>query len=994
MAQMLTLTGNNLSNDLNIKLSNLFTVNAQYVIKVWVRLGTATNFNIVVNSSNMWPWGGQSFSSSDGLNTSTYTQISYSFNSYENYIYLFVGNTIKDIHKSGLTPQTAGTVYTYGWQIYEMKPTTPAPTTLIPTTPAPTTLIPTTPAPTTPIPTTPIPTTPIPTTTTPIPTTPVPTTPAPTTPAPTTPIPTKPNILPIQSISISGSETYNIDGSNNPAPNCVWNQPGMQLFWQAAGKINSIFRFGTIINNNKQYIDKQINTISNEWDNPMATVCFTQPFSGPLIIDRFDTENKVWYNVYNKELKDNSAIATGPLMRNLNPLNTSAPTTPVPTTPAPTIPPKYNRNNFVVWTNTGTDLPGMPINGTENECETQCDNNPLCLGFSWASGTDTSVKSSCWLKQNINNKDYNQGSYVTYVKPIITPVPTTPAPTTPTPTTPIPTTPTIKSIYIYKNDKLPGLRHIYYGTDYSGATELVPGTNQIGYYIGAGGTSSCIIPNTDKLPPGKYVLLFYLRFAADAYENRKFKIWFGDAYYETQTKSSTYILVTLIGSFTSVPLGITFEYYNYKDGFYTYGWNIMSYDDYLLTTPIPTTPAPTTPAPTTPAPTTPAPTTPIPTTPKPTTPIPTIPPKYAKNNFIVWTNTGTDIPGTPMNGTEKDCETQCDNNPLCLGFSWPSATDTSVKADCWLKKNIDNKEYNNPGFVTYIKPTPAPTTPAPTIPPKYAKNNFIVWTNTGTDIPGTPMNGTEKDCETQCDNNPLCLGFSWPSATDTSVKADCWLKKNIDNKEYNNPGFVTYIKPTPAPTTPAPTIPPKYAKNNFIVWTNTGTDIPGTPMNGTEKDCETQCDNNPLCLGFSWPSATDTSVKADCWLKKNIDNKEYNNPGFVTYIKPTPAPTTPAPTIPPKYAKNNFIVWTNTGTDIPGTPMNGTEKDCETQCDNNPLCLGFSWPSATDTSVKADCWLKKNIDNKEYNNPGFVTYIKPTPPPTTPQNNTQQCSIM
>ena len=100
--------------------------------------------------------------------------------------------------------------------------------------------------------------------------------------------------------------------------------------------------------------------------------------------------------------------------------------TPSPATQVP-IPPKYNRNNFVVWTNTGTDLPGMPMIGTENECETQCDNNPLCLGFSWASGTDTSVKSNCWLKQNIDNKDLWQTSYVTYVKP----VPTTPVPTTP-----------------------------------------------------------------------------------------------------------------------------------------------------------------------------------------------------------------------------------------------------------------------------------------------------------------------------------------------------------------------------------------------------------------------------------------------------------------------------------------------------------------------------------------------------------------------------------
>ena len=84
-------------------------------IKVWVKLGTSTNFNLVINNtlaSNTI--GGQSFTTST-LNTSTYTQISYSFTSpASNAINVHVGAN----PETGIPVQTAGTVFTYGWQIF------------------------------------------------------------------------------------------------------------------------------------------------------------------------------------------------------------------------------------------------------------------------------------------------------------------------------------------------------------------------------------------------------------------------------------------------------------------------------------------------------------------------------------------------------------------------------------------------------------------------------------------------------------------------------------------------------------------------------------------------------------------------------------------------------------------------------------------------------------------------------------------------------------
>ena len=121
IAQKLTLTAGTGSNfDLRMNTISVSSYIGQtLVIKVWVKLGSpggATNFCISVNNSQTWTGAvGKCFTSTDGLNTTTYTQLTFSCSAPANgLINVHIGSHIT----SGIVNQTAGTVYTYGWQIF------------------------------------------------------------------------------------------------------------------------------------------------------------------------------------------------------------------------------------------------------------------------------------------------------------------------------------------------------------------------------------------------------------------------------------------------------------------------------------------------------------------------------------------------------------------------------------------------------------------------------------------------------------------------------------------------------------------------------------------------------------------------------------------------------------------------------------------------------------------------------------------------------------
>lgn len=78
-------------------------------------------------------------------------------------------------------------------------------------------------------------------------------------------------------------------------------------------------------------------------------------------------------------------------------------------------PDSYMSKDFIV---TGSDLPNQPIRGTVDQCIKACDEIDACLGFSRSKDSMNDVLDVCYLKQNLNNKSFNNVRWRTFVKPI------------------------------------------------------------------------------------------------------------------------------------------------------------------------------------------------------------------------------------------------------------------------------------------------------------------------------------------------------------------------------------------------------------------------------------------------------------------------------------------------------------------------------------------------------------------------------------------------
>ena len=93
------------------------TPGSQYTFSAYVKLGTATNFDVVVNNTFAWNTvGGRSFNSSNGLNTSTFTRISYTFTApASGRVNLHLGS--HGGNQSSVAAQTSGSVLFWGAQL-------------------------------------------------------------------------------------------------------------------------------------------------------------------------------------------------------------------------------------------------------------------------------------------------------------------------------------------------------------------------------------------------------------------------------------------------------------------------------------------------------------------------------------------------------------------------------------------------------------------------------------------------------------------------------------------------------------------------------------------------------------------------------------------------------------------------------------------------------------------------------------------------------------
>ena len=88
-----------------------------FKMTAWLKLGTATNFVMTPNNGAWNTLDSRSFDAEDGLNTSTWTQVTHEF------VYTAGGRTYINFHigaNTGGAAQTAGTVFAWDWQFLEV----------------------------------------------------------------------------------------------------------------------------------------------------------------------------------------------------------------------------------------------------------------------------------------------------------------------------------------------------------------------------------------------------------------------------------------------------------------------------------------------------------------------------------------------------------------------------------------------------------------------------------------------------------------------------------------------------------------------------------------------------------------------------------------------------------------------------------------------------------------------------------------------------------
>lgn len=98
---------------------NNLVVGRTYTLSMYVKLGTATNFDVVVSNTAAWNTvGGKSYNASDGLSTGTWQRINYTFTApATGKINIHLGS--HGGNQTGVTAQTNGSVYIWGIQLEE-----------------------------------------------------------------------------------------------------------------------------------------------------------------------------------------------------------------------------------------------------------------------------------------------------------------------------------------------------------------------------------------------------------------------------------------------------------------------------------------------------------------------------------------------------------------------------------------------------------------------------------------------------------------------------------------------------------------------------------------------------------------------------------------------------------------------------------------------------------------------------------------------------------
>jgi hypothetical protein len=99
------------------------TSGVTYTVSLYAKLGSATNVVIIINNTQAWNTiGGKSFTAADGLNTTTWTRLTYTFTGPA---YGAINYHIGQHYESGVTQQSNGTYYVWGAQVEQNSHATP-----------------------------------------------------------------------------------------------------------------------------------------------------------------------------------------------------------------------------------------------------------------------------------------------------------------------------------------------------------------------------------------------------------------------------------------------------------------------------------------------------------------------------------------------------------------------------------------------------------------------------------------------------------------------------------------------------------------------------------------------------------------------------------------------------------------------------------------------------------------------------------------------------
>lgn len=92
--------------------------------------------------------------------------------------------------------------------------------------------------------------------------------------------------------------------------------------------------------------------------------------------------------------------------------------------------------------------------------------------------------------------------------------------------------------------------------------------------------------------------------------------------------------------------------------------------------------------------------------------------------------------------------------------------------------------------------------------------------------------------------------------------------------------------PPPAVPQPPPAPSITYVANDYVVYTNALSDLPGNPYNGTLQQCIDTCTQRSGCQGFSRPKSADPNSVNQCWFKADLNQRRTMNDGYWrTYSK-------------------------------------------------------------------------------------------------------------